>query len=80
MNEVFTTKRDWLIHAAKAGINDVIRVHPRDGLTVKMVIEALSAQKILLSSAGRPAWHIVDHGSCMLMQRRSPPNPDSQRS
>lgn len=70
MNEIFTNRKDWLPHAAKAGPGDVIRIHPRDGLTTKQVIEALAAQKVLYTKRGQLDWFIVDHGSCMILQRR----------
>lgn len=70
MAEVFAKRSDWLLYPAKMKHGDVLRVHPRDGLTTKMVIEALAAQKLLYTRPGQSDWWIVDHGTSMLIQRK----------
>lgn len=69
MASIFTSKADWLLHVGRLEGYDVLTIHPRDGLTVKMVIDAMSAQKILWKDAGQPAFRIIDHGTKIFIQR-----------
>lgn len=71
MAEIFSNRSNWLLHPSKMKNGDILRIHPRDGLTVKMVIDALSAQKILYSKRGNADWIIVDHGTVILIQKKT---------
>lgn len=47
----------------------MLTIHPLDGLTGRMVVDALAAQKILFKRPGQPAFRIREHGTKILIQR-----------
>jgi hypothetical protein len=69
MTDFFCTRSNWLLNVPKLQGFDVLTIHPRDGLTVRMIIEAMAAQKILYDRPGQPAFRIVDHGTKVFIQR-----------
>jgi hypothetical protein len=72
MRDIFTTRKDWLLHVGKLEGYDVLTIHPRDGLTVRMIAEAMAAQGILYKRPGQPAFRIIDHGTKIFIQREVP--------
>lgn len=70
MNEIFATRKDWLVRATLCGPRDVIRITPTEGLSVRDIMAAMRAQGILLTESGAQRWYINDHGSSILLQQR----------
>lgn len=71
MNEVFATRSNWLLHVGKLGASDVLTIHPRGNLTVRMIAEALAAQGLLVRRPGHPAFRIIEHGTKIFIQREA---------
>lgn len=69
MADIFAKRSSWLLHVGKLKGLDVLTIHPRDGLTGEMVVQALAAQKILFKRPGQPAFRIREHGSKIFIQR-----------
>lgn len=69
MTDIYATRSDWLLHISRLKSGDVLTIHPLDGLTSRMVIDAMAAQKILYERAGFPAFRIIHHGTKVLIQR-----------
>lgn len=64
--EIFTNSSDWLPRVCRLQPLDVVTVHPRDGLTMPMVIDAMKVQGLFKM---RPGFRIVDHGTKIFIQR-----------
>lgn len=71
MREIFAKRSDWLLHVGKLQALDVITIHPLDGLTPKMVAEAIHAQGLLRKEGGPLRFVIVHHGTRMFIQRKA---------
>jgi len=71
MADIFATRSDWLLHAAKLEGYDILVIHPRGDLTPKTMVEALAIQKLLFYH-DRPRFRIVEHGTKIMMQRTNP--------
>ncbi len=69
MTDLFAKRSDWLVKVMKLKGLDVLTIHPLNGLTAKMVIDAMVAQKILYKRPGQPAFRIMTHGTKILIQR-----------
>lgn len=72
MANVFAYRSDWLVKVMCLSGFDVCTIHPLDGLTFRMVIEAMSAQKILYKKPGKPEFRILVHGNKILIQKERP--------
>lgn len=71
MADVFANRSDWLVKAIAMKPGDErLTIHPLDGLTTKMMQEALSAQKILHDANGRLAFQAVQHGTKVFLYRK----------
>lgn len=71
MADFFCSRANWILSVPKLRGLDVLTIHPRDGLTVKMLIEAMAAQKLLYDRPGHPAFRIIDHGTKIFIQREN---------
>ena len=69
MTEIFASRKTWLIHAVGLLPGDIVTIHPLDGLTARMIVDAMRAQKIL---GLKPGYRIVDHGTKIFIQRDMP--------
>lgn len=69
MADIFAKRSDWLLHVDELKGFDVMTIHPRDGLTGRMIVDALAAQKMLYVRPGQPAFLIREHGTKILIQR-----------
>lgn len=70
MTDVFAKRNDWLVKAVALKDLDILTIHPLDGLTGRMVIDAMAAQKILYKRPGSPAFRIIEHGTKIFIQRQ----------
>lgn len=75
MTDVFATRRDWLVKTEELEGYDILTIHPLQGLTARMVVHALTVQKLLYECDGQPAFVIREHGSKILIQRSRPDRP-----
>lgn len=66
--ELFAKRSDWLVHTTKLEPLDIVTIHPLDGLTARMIIDAMGAQGLLKR---RPGYRVVDHGSKIFIQREA---------
>lgn len=69
MADIFATRSDWMIKVSALKDFDVLTIHPLDGLTPKMIIDTLAAQKLLYKRPGQPAFRILHHGTKILIQK-----------
>lgn len=69
MADIYAKRRDWLVKVLTLKDMDVLTIHPLDGLTPKMIVDAMVAQKILYSRPGQPAFRIIQHGTKIFIQR-----------
>jgi hypothetical protein len=72
MGDVFAKRSDWLVKVGKLCDTDIMTIHPLDGLTGRMIIDALAAQRLLYKRPGQPAFNVRQHGTKIFIQR----NPD----
>lgn len=71
MTDFFAKRTDWLVKVPLLKGLDVLTIHPLDGLTAAMVVDAMSAQKILYERPGQPAFRIITHGTKIFIQRKA---------
>lgn len=69
--DIFAKRSDWLLHVGKLKSLDVLTIHPLDGLTPELVIEAMAAQKLLYVRRGQPSFRIMQHGTKIFIQREA---------
>jgi hypothetical protein len=69
MADIYAKRSDWLLHVGKLKGYDVLTIHPLDGLTSRMVVDSMAAQKILYKRPGHPAFRIIHHGTKIMIQR-----------
>lgn len=71
MADVFARRSDWLVKAIAMKPGDErLTIHPLDGLTAKMMEDALRAQKMLHDANGRLAWQAICHGTKIFLHRK----------
>lgn len=69
MADIFAKRSDWLVKVPIMQGLDVLTIHPLDGLTGRMIVDALAAQKMLYRRPGQPAFCIREHGTKIFLQR-----------
>lgn len=66
--EIFANRSDWLLHVAQLKPLEIVTIHPLDGLTGEMVVQAMGAQGLLKK---RPSYVIRQHGTKIFVQREA---------
>jgi hypothetical protein len=70
VNEVFATRRNWLLAVTKLAPLDVVTIHPLEDLTPKMIVAAMGMQGLFKTAT----YKVVHHGTRIFVQREQSPD------